>query len=381
MLAITTILFKKKVIAMESIRINRAPISFHNRKQIITRLESQAKEFNWLSQPIIDKSCHIYDIQQIHKKYAQNGDHYFEQYHPKILQNTFLLMLDIVQEMVNGRDPFISLKINALQIYPQLIHEQLIPYYKKQFESVCVHQNGIGNTKFQFFADINYSNHAQMLRDWFLNENNYKLEKYQDFCNRTNYITTVINNLNDFFYKTDNYEAAKTKWTQLSKNIYKWKYELSNAKSSVDIPFEIFKPGLKLAIAFFDSGAKLKYQLRLTDNRKKVEYNHELYKFYIWDIAVVSEELVEEKLQAILYQLANDDINDITYLYTQSENLISWIELFSDVLDYIFEIKSYEPIRNNWQKQGSKTQQKFLSMSVNIANSLYQQSKKVFKFA
>lgn len=270
---ITVYKANKGIKNMDWVRINRAPVDFSNRKIILQRLESEAKIFNWLDEPVIDKTPAVNEIKNIHQKYAQYGDRYFELYDYKILQNTFLLMLEIAQEMVNGRDPFVTLNLDEVErkFYPQLINEELLKYYRKHFESVCVHQKGIGNTKFQFFSGINYSTTAENLRTWFLDEENYKLhsEGYSPMFGHTNYVARKIKKLTDFFYKPSDYESARVRWGELSKSIHKWKYEISRYGGNVEISFELFKVGSKLGIAFFDSCSKPKYKLVLTDSNHK----------------------------------------------------------------------------------------------------------------
>lgn len=56
------------------------------------------------------------------------------------------------------------------------------------------------------------------------------------------------------------------------------------------------------------------------------------------------------------------------------------MSLFSDMLDYIFDVKSYELVLTNWQIKGRKDQHEFLCMAVEESNKLYNRNKKVFKF-
>ncbi len=369
---------------MDWIRINRSPVNFNSRKDILKTLESEAKTLNWLDEPVIDKTEHVDEIKNIHQKYAQYGDRYFETYDPEILKNTFLLMLDITQEMVNGRDPFANLKMEEFvgKIYPQLIHEELLKYYKKDFEAVCVHQNGIGNTKLQFFSGINYSTNAHNLRSWFFDSSNYKLkqEGYSPMFYHTNFVPRGIKNLTDFFYKPSDYQSARARWIELSKNIYKWKYDITRFGGNIKINFELLKTGSKLGIAFFDSCSKPKYKLGLADSNYKEHYDTDKCKFYIWDMYEIDDTRAQKTLRSIFFQLANPDINSIYYFYAESEDFKIWMQLFSDTLDYIFDLKSYELILTNWKKKGREDQHEFLCMAVKESNELYNRSKKLFKF-
>jgi hypothetical protein len=134
-------------------RIERQAISCATRSIVLERLKQKARKFTWLGDPIINKDPSVLEIKNIQRRYAQDGDSYFEIYRPQTLMNTLVLMLDIVQQEVNGGDSFSSILRDSeyKDIYPELLHE-LIKYSKPYFEEVCVHRNGLWDNKVQLFS-------------------------------------------------------------------------------------------------------------------------------------------------------------------------------------------------------------------------------------
>jgi hypothetical protein len=363
------------------VRIERKAISCGTRSTVLDRLKRKSITFTWLvGDPIINKDPAVLEIKNIQRRYAQDGDSYFEIYRPQTLMNTLVLMLDIVQQEVNGKDSFSSIlrDSEAKDIYPELLHE-LIKYSKSYFEEVCVHRNGFGDNKIQLFSkDINYSDTAEELRLWLSDEKNYqfKLLERSIPAHRKLYVERRIVELTEILYKPNQYSVALLKWEKISEiTSYTHNFQATGVN---EVMVEYVKGGRKLTIAILGSNFRPSPSFVLRDDKHKAYYFPEDYKLYTLDIHCKDHDRVSTFFINVLSQLANDDIEALNFLCPKEKLLEKWKELLVDVINYIFEVKSYNEFwRSKWKESADPYQKAFIQTAISVANEHYNISRKI----
>ncbi len=361
-------------------RIERKAISCETRSAVLERLKQKARTCNWLGDPIINKDPAVLEIKNTQRRYAQDGDSYFEIYRPQMLMNTLVLMLDIVQQEINGQDSFSSIFTNSKpkDIYPELLHE-LIKYSKPYFEEVCVHRNGFGDNKVQLFSkNINYSDTAEELRVWLSDEKNYqfKLLERSIPAHRKLYGKRRIVELTEVLYKPNQYNAARLKWGVISKiTSYTHNFKATGVN---EVMFDSVKGGRKLSVAILGSDFRPSPKFVLRDDEDREYYVPEDYKLYTLDIHCTDHEKMSAFFIKVLSQLANYDIEALNFLCPKDKILEQWKELLLDVVNYIFEHNSYNEFwRSKWKELSNPYQKAFIQTAISMANEHYNISRKI----
>lgn len=361
-------------------RIERKAISCGTRSIVLNRLKQKARTFTWWGEPIINKDPAVLEIKNIQRRYAQDGDSYFEIYHPQMLMNTLVLMLDIVQQEVNGQDSFSSIFINSepKDIYPELLHE-LIKYSKSYFEEVCVHRNGLGDNKVQLFSKgINYSDTAEELRLWLSDEKNYQLKLLERSipAHRKLYGERRIVELTEILYKPNQYNVALLKWGKISEiTSYTHNFKATGVN---EVMFDSVKGGRKITIAILGSNFRPSPSFVLQDEKHREYYFPEDYKLYTLDVHCKDHEKMSAFFINVLSQLANYDIETVNFLCPKEKELERWKELLLDVVNYIFEHNSYNEFwRSKWKELSNPYQKAFIQTAISVANEHYDISRKI----
>ncbi len=166
----------------------------------------------------------------------------------------------------------------------------------------------------------------------------------------------------------------------------KWE-EISEIKSYIhdfkatgvnEVMVDSVKGGRKLTIAILNSSFRPIPSIVLRDDKHREYYFPENYKLYTLDVNCKDSEKMSAFFINVLSQLANNDIDALIFLCPNEVALEQWQELLLDVINYIFECKSYSEFwRSKWKKSATPYHKAFIQTAISAANEHYNISRKI----